>query len=131
MVTAEQWSIWRQWFERFLSASGLQSRDDEIQVSTFLYAMGKKSEEFMTTFYLSDENAKKHHKVKENHFIKRRNTFFQLAKFNSQEQEVGESVDAFITDFCNFAPLHDKMIRDRNAMGLLDSRLSEKLQIDS
>ena len=136
----EQWTKWIQRFERFRSASGMKSRDEEVQVSTFLYAMGEKSEDILTTFDLSDEDAKKYDCVKdkfENHFIKRRNTIFERAKFNTRKQEAAESVDAFITDLyclakhCNFGSLHDEMIRDRIVVGLLDSRLSEKLQMDS
>lgn len=136
----EQWTKWIQRFERFRSASGLKLRDEETQVSTFLYTMGEKSEDIMTTFNLSVDNAKKYDHVKEkfeNYFIKRRNTIFERAKFNTRKQEPGESVDSFITDlyclakYCNYGTLHDEMIRDRLVVGLLDSRLSEKLQMDS
>ena len=102
--------------------------------------MGEKSEDIMTTFNLTDANSKKYDIVKakfENHFIKRRNTIFERAKFNTRKQEAGESVDSFITDLyclakhCNYGTLHDEMIRDRIIVGLLDSRLSEKLQLDA
>ena len=135
----EQWSKWIQRFERFCSASGLKARDEETQVNTLLYSMGEKSEDIMTTFNLTGDNAKKYDSVKEkfdNYFIKRRNTIFERAKLNTRKQEVGESVDAFITDLyclakhCNYGLLHDETIRDRIVVGLLDSRLSEKLQID-
>jgi len=135
----EQWSKWIQRFERFCSASGLKARDEETQVNTLLYSMGEKSEDIMSTFNLTGDNAKKYDSVKEkfdNYFIKRRNTIFERAKFNTRKQEAGESVDAFITDLyclakhCNYGLLHDEMIRDRIVVGLLDSRLSEKLQMD-
>lgn len=102
--------------------------------------MGEKSEDVMSTFNLSVDNAKKYDHVKEkfeNHFVKRRNTIFERAKFNTRKQEAGESVDSFVTDLyclakhCNYGPLHDEMIRDRIVVGLLDSRLSEKLQMDA
>ena len=127
----EQWTKWIQRFERFRSASGLKSRDEEVEVSTFLYAMGEKSENILTAFDLTDEDAKKYDLVKEkleNHFIKRRDTVFERAKFNTRKQEAAESVDAFIIDLyclakhCNFGSLHDEMIKDRIVVGLLDSR---------
>ncbi|KAK3713987.1 hypothetical protein QZH41_017106, partial [Actinostola sp. cb2023] len=68
------------------------------------------------------ENAKKFNAVKEkfdSYFIKRRNTIFERAKFNTRKQEVGESVVSFITDlyclakYCNYGALNDEMIRDR------------------
>ena len=54
------------------SASALISRDKEAQVSTFLYVMGEKSEDIMTTFNLTEEDAKKYDRITEkfkNHFI--------------------------------------------------------------
>ncbi|KAK3708825.1 hypothetical protein QZH41_019571, partial [Actinostola sp. cb2023] len=74
------------------------------------------------------ENAKKFNAVKEkfdSYFIKRRNTIFERAKFNTRKQEVGESVDSFITDlyclakYCNYGALNDEMIRDRIIQGRL------------
>jgi len=135
----EQWSKWIRRFERFRTASGLNNRDEEAQVNTLLYTMGEKSDDILSTFDLSGENAKKFNAVKEkfdSYFIKRRNTIFERAKFNTRKQEVGESVDSFITDlyclakYCNYGALNDEMIRDRIIVGLLDSRLSEKLQMD-
>ena len=63
--------------------------------------------------------------------------FFQRAKFNRRHQEEGETVDTFITALhalaahCNFGTLTDEMIRDRNVVGLLDAKLSEKLKLES
>ena len=48
----------------------------------------------------------------------------------------GETVDAFITDlhrlaeFCDYKVLQGEMIRDRIVVGIRDSQLSEKLQMD-
>jgi len=52
-------------------------------------------------------------------------------------QKPEESVDSFITDlhtlaeFCKYGDLHDQLICDRIVVGLLDKKLSEKLQMDS
>ena len=54
-----------------------------------------------------------------------------------RRQEEGEPVDAFVTDLyslaehCDFNDLHDQLIRDRIVVGIRDSKLSEKLQLDS
>lgn len=73
----------------------------------------------------------------EQHFMAKRNTIFERAKFNQRTQGESEPVDAFITDLyvlaesCGYAGLHDEMIRDRIVVGLRDIKLSEKLQMDS
>ena len=135
-----EWPKWIKRFERFRSASGLNKSDSESQVNTLLYTMGSKSDDIMPTFGLSAEDAAKYDVVKDKfdkHFVKRRNVIYERAKFNRRKQESGESVDTFITDFyglaehCQFGTLHDEMIRDRIVVGLLDQKLSEKLQLDS
>ena len=39
----------------------------------------------------------------ENHFVKRRNTIYERAKFNCRKQEDGETVDEFVTDLYRLA----------------------------
>ena len=73
----------------------------------------------------------------QSHFIKHRNTIFERARFNRRVQQEGESVDDFIIDLyslaehCQYGQLHDEMVRDRIVVGIKDSKLSEKLQIDN
>ena len=102
--------------------------------------MGDKPDDILRSFKLSADDSKKYSVVKEKfegHFVKRRNVIFERAKFNSCKQDAGESVDAFITalyalaDRCNYGTLHDEMIRDRIVVGIRDSTLSEKLQLDA
>ena len=63
-------------------------------------------------------------------------SIFKRAKFNHQRQEEGKSVDDFVTslycqlEHCCYGDFRDELIRDRTVMGLQDSTLSEKLQLD-
>ena len=133
----EEWEKWSRRFERFRIASGLTLREDEVQVSTLIYAMGDQADDILHSFALSEENRKSYQMVKskfDDHFVKRRNVIFERAKFNRQEG--GESVDTFITalyslaEHCGYSELHDEMIRDRIVVGIRNSALSEKLQLD-
>ena len=97
----EEWPRWSKRFERFRQASDLASKTEEVQISTLVYSMGDKAEDLLQSFNLTDEEAKKYSTVKanyENHFVKRRNTIYERAKFNRRKQEDGETVDEFITD---------------------------------
>ena len=57
--------------------------------------------------------------------------------FNCRRQEEGEAVHVLIMDLhrlaehCGFGELRDELIRDRIVVGLRDSRLSEKLQLQA
>ena len=70
------------------------------------------------------------------HFVVRRNVIFERAKFNRRSQEEGERVDTFITslyclaEHCEYGILKEEMIRDRIVVGIIDTSLSLKLQMD-
>ena len=101
--------------------------------------MGSKADDILQSFNLSSEDQKKYDTVVtrfQDHFIARRNIIFERAKFNSRVQEGGESAESFITslyglaEHCGFGTLHDELIRDRIVVGIRDTTLSEKLQMD-
>ena len=68
---------------------------------------------------------------------KRRNIIYDRAKFNSRTQQEGESVEDFIhsvqalAQHCSYGTLHDQMVRDRIVVGIRDSLLSQKLQMEA
>ena len=139
-ASLEDWPKWLRRFERFRQASGLIGKSEEAQVNTLIYCMGDDADDILRLFQLAEADAKKYETVKnkfESHFVKRRNVIFERAKFNSRKQESGETVDTFITALyalaahCNYGTLHDEMIRDRIVVGIRDSSLSEKLQLDA
>ena len=101
--------------------------------------MGDEADDILRSFGLSADDAKKYDVVKgkfDSHFIKRRNVIYERARFNQRRQEAGESVDCFVialyglAEHCEYAALHDEMIRDRIVVGLRDAKLSESLQLD-
>ena len=101
--------------------------------------MGDQADDILNSIKLSTTQLKQYHTVKtkfDEHFVVCRNVIFERAKFNQRRQEEGETVDTFITalhtlaEHCNFGTLTDEMIRDRIVVGLLDAKLSEKLQLN-
>jgi hypothetical protein len=102
--------------------------------------MGDQADDILRSFALSEEDRKNYTIVKEkfdDHFVQRRNVIFERARFNRRIQEEGEPVGSFITalyalaEHCGFGTLHDDFIRDRIVVGVHNSTLSEKLQLDS
>ena len=71
------------------------------------------------------------------YFVQRKNPIFERAKFNQRVQAETETVDQFVTalyalvEHCEYEGLKEQMIRDRLVVGLRDSKLSERLQLDS
>ena len=136
----DEWPKWIRRFDRFRCASGLSKREEENQVHTLIYSMGEEADDILSSFELSVADQKKYETVKgkfESYFVKRRNTIFERAKFNQRKQEEGETIDEFILDLHRLAEhyaygvLREEMIRDRIVVGLRNSGLSEKLQMDA
>ena len=59
----EEWPKWIKRFERFRIVSGLNKKDETIQVNTLVYAMGNEAEDIFHSFGLGEEDAKKYEKV--------------------------------------------------------------------
>ena len=136
----ELWPQWARRFERFRLASELSKKSEEYQINTLVYAMGDAAEDILRSFSLSEEQLQSYKTVLEKfhgYFVKKRNVIFERARFNQRRQQEGESVDDFITslhslsEHCNYGQLREEMIRDRIVIGLCDSALSEKLQLES
>ena len=117
-------------------ASGLEEKDEEVQVHTLSYAMGTMPTISSARFdypLLRDTVKAKF----DAHFVKRRNVIYERVKFNLRRLGDGESVDSFITalyglaEYCGYGNLHDEMIRDGIVVGIRDSSLAEKLQLNS
>ena len=135
----EDWPKWSRRFERFRQASGLVKEEEESQINTLICTMGDKADDILNSFKLSTAQLKQYHTVKtkfDENFVLRRNVIFERAKFNRRRQEKGETVDSFVialhtlAEHCALGTLQDELIRDRIVVGLLDSKLAEKLQLD-
>lgn len=137
---SEDWKSWITRFERFRIASELSEKTERTQVNTLIYSMGPQAEDLLESFGLTDGNKKKYEPVKkkfQEYFAIRTNIIFERAKFNQRKQEPGESVDCFIAslyamvDYCSFGAMKDELLRDKIVIGIRDTRLSEKLQLDA
>ena len=136
----EEWPKWIRRFECFRIASGLEESRDDVQVNTLIYAMGDQTDDILRSFALTEDDRKNYAIVRakfDGHFIQRRNVIFERAKFNRRKQEEGEPVESFITslyalaEHCGYGNLHGEMIRDRIVVGIRNSKLSEKLQLNA
>ena len=134
------WPRWIKRFKRYRVASGLSAKDEQVQISTLIYAMGEEAEDILASFGLNVEDGGKFSVVDERfsrHFIKQGNPIYERALFNQRSQQQGETVDTFVTalhtlaEHCEYGKLRSQMIRDRLVVGLLDANLSEKLQLET
>ena len=138
--TPDQWSRWKKRFEQFRLASGLNKESGERQASTLLYCLGDDAEDVLLSSEISDEDRKDYAKVVstfDGYFQVRKNVIFERARFNRRSQRDGENAEEYIAalyslaENCQYGALKEEMIRDRLVVGIRDSALSERLQLDA
>ena len=136
----DEWPRWCQRFQQFHVASGLSEGSDAKQVSTFLYCMGEEAEAVLAATHATVDDRKTYADVKRKFdafFKVRRNIIFERARFNRRNQQPGESAEQYIMVLyglaasCEYGTLESEMIRDRLVVGIRDTALSEKLQLDA
>ena len=110
------------------------------QVNTLLYCLGEEADAVLASTHATEEEKKSYDSVlgKFDSFFKvRKNVIFERARFNRRNQLNGESAEQYIMELytllenCDFNEMKGEMIRDRLVVGIKDSALSERLQLDS
>ena len=136
----DEWPRWRRRFEQFRIASGLSGDSAAKQISTLLYCLGEEAESVLSSTNATEDDHKNYDTVMakyDEYFKVRRNVIYERARFNCRSQQPGETAEQFImslyelADNCDYGDLRDEMIRDRIVVGIRDTNLSERLQLDS
>lgn len=132
---AENWRVFKQNFDVYATAIELSKKDEGIQTAIFLNACGTEAIETFNAFDLTDDNKKKYAEVVkafEAYCAPKKNEVYEAFKFNSRNQENGETFDSFLLDLkklvknCGYQD-KDRMIRDRIVIGVGDDSLRKKL----
>ena len=134
---AENWRRWKQCFEIFSLASGLSEKDAGVQAATFLHVAGPEALEVYNTFsWAANGDKNKVDKIMEKfdqYCNPRKNVTWERHKFNTRNQQPGETIDQYVTDLktkaqtCEFAELKDGLIRDRVVCGIICDRTRARL----
>ena len=124
---AENWRKWKQRFELFSAASELSKKDQKVQAATLLHVAGHEALEIYNTFSWDNEgDESKVAKIMEKfqaYCNPRKNITWERHVFNTRNQEVGETIDQYVTELktkattCEFGTLKDSLIRDRIVCG--------------
>ena len=133
---SENWRKFKQPFEIYSIASGLNEKAEEIQVASLLHLVGEEALEVFNTFQFAAEDDKK--KIKpvceqfEAYCSPRKNVTYERYKVFTHVQG-SKSIDVYITDLkglskqCEFGDLCDSLIRDRIVCGIQSNYLRERL----
>ena len=133
----DDWQRWKRRFQQFREASGLSEQAVAKQVSTLLYCLGEEAEAVLSSTNATADDRKDYDTV-----LGKFDAFFQVrknvrARFNRRNQQSGETAKQYImalydlAQYCDYKDMKEEMIRDRLVVGIRDSALSEKLQLNS
>ncbi|XP_041842184.1 uncharacterized protein LOC121640472 [Melanotaenia boesemani] len=128
------WRSFKQQFELYLAAVGLESKPDARKIALLLTVAGP---QVFNTFEFDRPGDKQvYEKVMEKfdaHCSPQKSTVYERYVFRSRVQHPEEAFDVFVTDlrlkaqFCEFGQLKDSMIRDQIVYGVNDKRMRERL----
>ena len=134
---SENWRKWKQRFELYSAASGLNEKDEKIQSATLLHVIGEEALEVYNTFSWSAEgDDQKVSKITErfdDYCNPRKNVTWERHVFNTRNQQPSETIDQYVTDLktkaksCEFGVLTDSLIKDRIVCGITDDRTRSRL----
>ena len=134
---AENWRKWKQRFQLFSSASGLSEKDEKVKSATLLHVAGEEALEVYNTFtWDSDGDENKVNMIMakfEAYCNPRKNITWERHVFNTRNQQIGETIDQYVTDLktkaksCEFGTLTDSLIRDRIVCGIIDDHTRSRL----
>ncbi|XP_063955561.1 uncharacterized protein K02A2.6-like [Lytechinus pictus] len=139
----DNWKRWKQRFELYLTASGLDKKDSKVQTATLLHIIGEEALEIYNTFSFEQVISSSGQPVAPTlkdllekftvHFEPQSNVTFERHVFNTRFQHENESFDQFVTDLkkkaksCEFEHLRDSLIKDRIVVGIRDDGTRARL----
>ena len=136
----DDWQRWKRRFQQFREASGLSEASEKKQISTLLYCLGEEAEAVLASTNATADDRKEYGSILakfDSFFQVRKNVIYERARFNRRNQQSGESSEEYImalyslAENCEYGAMEEEMIRDRLVVGIRDTALSEKLQMDS
>ena len=123
---------------RYHTAIELGNKDEKVQVANLIYCMGNEADRILDNFTMPDGDREKFNPVLakfDEYFVPKRNVIHERAQFHRCSKKENETVDEYVRrlyEAAQYAEFPDKenTIRDRLVLGLLDSEISEKLQLE-
>ena len=125
---AQHWREWKQIWTSYEILSNLQVRDNKYRIATFITCIGADALRIYNSlpFALTTRTSLKVLAAMEKYCLGETNVIYERFVFNQRAQQEGETFDQFLTALkelaktCNFAAMHDELVRDRIVVGVKD-----------
>ena len=133
---SSNWQDFKDGWNNYYIATGLDKKDKTVIVATLCTFMGKECHRILKYLPLTDQERKDPDtiiKKLEEHFEPKRNVIFERYVFNSCAQDANENYDTYIQKLrelsrtCEYGNLREQMIRDRIVIGITDNEVRARL----
>ena len=133
---ATNWKTFRESYEDYIVATGLDQKDKIIQVATLKSFMGIECKKILKRLQLSEDEMKDPKTILDklqDHFLPVRNILYERYVFHNTDQLAHETIDQFVIKLrqlaepCQFGTLEDESVRDRLVLGCKDSTARTRL----
>ena len=130
------WKMFREAYEDYLVATGLNEKHKKIHVATFKSLMGPECTKILKRLQLTEDDMKDPVIILgalEDHFVPVRNILHERYIFHNTEQQAHETIDQYLIKLrqlaepCQFGALEDEMVQDRLVLGCKDSAARTRL----
>jgi len=129
------WEFFKQQWQDYEVATGLDQKSQSIRLATFRSVMGKECLQIFLNLNFGTEvlTITSALKALENYFLPKRNVVYERYVFNSCIQVPEETVDCYVNRLrklaasCQFGALAEEMIRDRLVIGIQDKGTKARL----
>ena len=130
------WEFFKQQWQDYEVATGLDQKSQAIRVATFRSVMGKDCLQIFLNLNFGDEEITITSSLSalEDYFLPKRNVVYERYVFNSCIQTPEETVDGYVNRLrklassCQFGTLTEEMIRDRLVIGIEDTGTKARLR---
>ena len=133
---AENWRRWIQQFHLYMTTTGGDKKEENVQCSLLLSVAGEDALEVFNTFNFTWSEKNKFAPLVqkfEEYCIPRKNVTYERHLFNTRNQGPTESIDSYVTALknlaksCEFGELTDSLIRDRIVCGIQSVEIRPRL----
>ena len=130
------WEFFRQQYEDYEIATGLDKKEQKIRLATLHSVMGRECMQIFMNLKLTDDEQRDVNTCMEAlqaHFKPKRNVVYERYVFNLCSQNSDESIDEFLnrirklSSSCEFGTLTEELIRDKLVLGIQDETTKLRL----
>lgn len=136
---AHNWNVWIQQYSWFEVAMKMQMEPQDVQVATFMTAIGTEAVHIFNTFGCTPAELVNIDAIKlkfSQYFTPKVNKTYERYIFNRMKQEDNEPFDEFLTRVksqgtkCGFRDLYESLLCDKITVGINSETLREQLLAD-